>query len=385
MDNAPYVLAPLELAAGYVPGHLPVPPRTRGEGSAPLPALEAALRPALRRPPCVVGFSGGRDSSALLSVAVRLARREGWDVPVPFSLRFPGMPEADESAWQKLVVTHLGLTDWIRHVPGDEVDVLGPVARESLRSHGLLWPPVVHTKRAELRFATGGSYVTGEGGDSVLEASRLSALRVALSPRRRVGARRRARAASSVLPRAPRVGREGMPAEVRRGWLRPPAHRWYENAWKADEGVLAGSPKADLRRLLRQRSLVLAFRNLDHVAAAEDVQCVHPLLDTAFVEAVGSAFGPLGITSRTAAMRTLFGELLPDSVLARGDKAHFNRAHFGVHARAFAKQWDGSGVDARLVDPLALAEDWRGPEPHGGTYQLLQAAWLAAQQGSGET
>ena len=56
------------------------------EDPAPLPepgglgvrgALEAAVLPALQRPPCLVSFSGGRDSSAVLAVAADVARRHG--------------------------------------------------------------------------------------------------------------------------------------------------------------------------------------------------------------------------------------------------------------------------------------------------------------------
>ena len=51
---------------------------------------------ALRRPPCLVSFSGGLDSSALLAVATAVARREGLDDPVPATLVVPGSPESDE-------------------------------------------------------------------------------------------------------------------------------------------------------------------------------------------------------------------------------------------------------------------------------------------------
>src|SRR6185503_3688944 len=58
---------PLETAAGVVLG---VAPRRRLPASAggPLAALERAVLPALRRSPCLVSFSGGRDSSAVLAV-----------------------------------------------------------------------------------------------------------------------------------------------------------------------------------------------------------------------------------------------------------------------------------------------------------------------------
>src|SRR5215212_1324990 len=53
----------------------------------PLEALEEAVLPALTQPPCLVSFSGGRDSSSVLAAATRAARREGLPAPVPVTLR----------------------------------------------------------------------------------------------------------------------------------------------------------------------------------------------------------------------------------------------------------------------------------------------------------
>src|SRR4051794_22650674 len=68
----------------------------------PVGALERGLLRALRRPPCVVSFSGGRDSSAVLALAVDVARRHGLPEPVPVAMRFAGAPAADERRWQEL-------------------------------------------------------------------------------------------------------------------------------------------------------------------------------------------------------------------------------------------------------------------------------------------
>lgn len=71
-----------------------------------------------------------------------------------------------------------------------------------------------------------------------------------------------------------------------------------------------------------------------------------------------------------------FPELLPAELTRRSDKPYFNRLAFGANAHAFASQWDGGGIDDRLVDPDALREAWLRPEPPGQTGLLLQAAWL---------
>lgn len=93
-------------------------------------ALEAAVLPALCRPPCLVVFSGGRDSSAVPAVA----RRSGLPDPMPATNRFRGSPATKETEWQELVVRHLGLTDWHVLDRDDELDVIGPVAEQVLRN-----------------------------------------------------------------------------------------------------------------------------------------------------------------------------------------------------------------------------------------------------------
>ena len=62
----------------------------RSEYSSPRAALEAVVLRALLRPPCLVSFSGGRDSSLVLAIASDVARRHGLPLPVPATNRFPG-------------------------------------------------------------------------------------------------------------------------------------------------------------------------------------------------------------------------------------------------------------------------------------------------------
>ena len=139
-------LRPLDIASGVPLGldHRagPLPGRRRAES--PVAAIEAVLRAALARPPCLVSFSGGRDSSALLAVAVHVARRDGLALPIPATLRFPGDAAADEDSWQTMVVGHLGLTEWVRIEITGGLDAVGPVAAKVLGRHGLVWPFNTH-------------------------------------------------------------------------------------------------------------------------------------------------------------------------------------------------------------------------------------------------
>jgi len=161
-------LRPLDIAYGVPLGRDRRAPRlVPDQRRPPIAAIEEVLGTALARPPCVISFSGGRDSSALLAVAARLARRSGLNPPIPATLRFPGDAATDEGAWQATVLSHLGLDDWVRIDVGDELDAVGPVAGNALRRHGLLWPFNVHFHLPVIELAPGGTVVTGFGGDEI--------------------------------------------------------------------------------------------------------------------------------------------------------------------------------------------------------------------------
>jgi asparagine synthetase B (glutamine-hydrolysing) len=369
-----------ELAAGTTIGadetsaDLPAP-RHRSERE----ALAEAVLPALERPPCVVSFSGGLDSSAVLALAVSVARERGLPEPIPVSLRFPGVRSTEESEWQELVVSHLGLSDWQRVEIGGELDFLGAVARAGLAAHGLLWPANAHFHAPVFARAAGGSVLTGVDGDGLFRGWRWQRARATLAHPETAEPRDALRVLLACAPPPLRAAGLFVRGPDHREWLHPAA-RWRVRARLA---VAAGREPARwdarVRWYARQRYLRLGVHSLALLAGAHDVRVVHPLLDPGFLATLAARGGRTGYGTREEAMGRLVGDLLPPELLARRTKGEFGAALWGDQARAFAADWDGRGLGLDLVDPEALAHAWRAENPPLGAATLLQAAWLAAQ------
>jgi len=387
-DRRPYHLRGAELAWGWVPGwcseHSDVDVGSSPTGT-PLAAVEGVLRPLLGSGPMMVTFSGGRDSSALLATACALARREGLLNPVAVTLRYPGVPTADESTWQERVVRHVGVADWLRlDLQPDQADLFGAVPLGSLRRHGLLWPPLLHQLASWLPAVSGATVVTGEGGDEVLGPRRLTLLRRALREYRHHPTHIRPQDVRSVLaPLAPSPLRQ---AAARRQqiavptvWLQPDTALELARRVAADE---AAEPLSWRRALLQhphRRCLVYGEANRDLLGAEHGVRFVHPFLEPTVISALAHHGGPMGYAGRTDAMRKIFGSLLPDEVSARTSKARFNQAVIGPLSRQFLASWDGEGVDRSAVDVDGLRAAWAAELVPAGTMALAQAVWLHRQ------
>ena len=115
------------------------------------------------------------------------------------------------------------------------------------------------------------------------------------------------------------------------------------------------------------------------LAAAAGTQLVEPLLDPRFVASLAQHGTRHGYATRDAAMRTLFGGLLPEAVLSRSAKARFTRAFWGAKARSFAEVWEGETWFADLADPERLRGEWLREVPDFRSATALQAVWLDSQ------
>lgn len=368
-------LASLLLGPDPVAEPLPEP---RGDGVRA--ALERVLLPALERAPCTVSFSGGRDSSAVLAVAADVARRHGLPEPVPVVMRFPDAPETDETRWQRMVLEHLDLRAE-EIVFEDQLEVLGEISLDVLRRLGVHWPANAHLHVPVLEQARGGALLTGVGGDELLgtQGSRhVQLLRRGDRPRRED-----ARAVIGALaPRRLRAIRQGRRFDGDFTWLTAEGHAHVRSALVRDGLGWPHRWDRSLRHWHRSRAYAAVAGGIALVARPYDVRVVNPLVEPAVLAELARDGGPAGYPGRTAAMRRLFGDLLPEAILSRPTKAGFTRPVFRARARAFADRWDGRGVPAHLVDADALRAVWLSERPDFRTALLLQHAWLAQEAGS---
>ena len=383
--EARYRLTPLELLWGMPLGPDRERPALSGSSSSgsPRAALEEVLVRALARAPCLVSFSGGRDSSLVLALAVDVARRHGLPLPIPATNRFPGRPETDESAWQELVVSHLDVQDWIRLEWTDELDVIGPYAQQALRRHGVLAPFNSHFHLPLLRAARGGSMLTGIGGDELFSPVSREAAAAVLTRTRRP---RAADLAPLALALAPHPVRTAVIARRRRvfrtfGWLTPTARRRMALAYAGWESQDPWRWDVALRRWWwRSRTLQCNRAGKRALARAENVEVAHPLCEPEVLRAVADAWGASGPPNRRVATEALGGDLLPRSVRERSDKSWFDRVFWTDHARRWAQEWGGEGVDAAMVNVPGLRREWARNPATPFVYTLLQSAWVTSQR-----
>ncbi len=345
------------------------------------------LLTALQRPPCLISFSGGRDSSALLALGVALARREGLPDPVPATLIFPNSAEADESAWQARVLGHLGVTgDWVRLRFTDELDAVGPVAQRALKRHGLLWPFNLHFHLPILEAATGGSLVTGFGGDEVARSS--STIRA-----ERILANRRISQLGDLVS----VGYRLSPTSLRFAadfarcspelnhitWLTPRGALAVRAGLAAEWASVPMGWSQILRDWIwRSRYYRICKENFAVMGSALDVHTYHPFVEAPVLQSLAEAAPFAGIGTRADLLEALVGDLLPAEVVKRPTKGTFTDPLWTATARAFAQTWSGQGIDERFVDPERLRAAWLGEERSLLCTTLLQAAWLAEQRAS---
>jgi asparagine synthase (glutamine-hydrolysing) len=345
----------------------------------PRSVLEDLLIPGVESCPCFIGFSGGRDSAALLSLVVALARERGLSAPIPVTLRFLHRPETEEVEWQEMMIDHLGLQQWQIIQITDELDPLGPVAVDVLRRHGLFWPPIAHRNVPLLEAARGHVLILGTGGDELFSPWILNPARRRLDVRVRPFRRAAKRAAFNLLPERLRIRvrlrrRLGMP------WLLPKARREFNQLYREHLRHRSRSWAEAIQRMPDSRNFELTQAIFAAMARDADVSLVQPFFDHRFIRAVGESAPRRGFQSRATAMKQHFGDLLPARVAERTTKAGFYELHSGPRSRTFAGAWRGDGFDPALIDPEMLRREWLSKRPDFRSLTALNAAWLACRE-----
>jgi asparagine synthetase B (glutamine-hydrolysing) len=372
-------LTPLEIACGIplpAPQRPPRLPRP-GAGTTPRTAFERAILTGLRRGPCLVSFSGGRDSSAVLAVATAVARREGLAAPIPVTHRFAAAARTDESLWQEQVIAHLGLDDWVILEADRDLDCIGPVATETMRRHGLLWPCNAYFHVPILAHGAGGSLLTGIGGDEAFSASTWARQLAILRGRVRPQPRDVLRVGFALAPAAvkARLIQRRLPELC--PWLQPQAQREVAAAVAAEAAREPLRWRSRYRHLLGAPAMNAGLATLAALGADDDVETIHPFCDGEFLAALAALPAARRHGSRSQAMAALVGDLLPDTLISRSTKAEFGGALWSGGSLEFARAWSGEGVDREIVDVDRLAAEWQQPEPDTHTVTLLQSLWMS--------
>ena len=375
-------LEPLEIHSGMIFGRRrsPAPPTDETlQSSGIRESLEELLVPALSRTPCLVAFSGGRDSSALLAMATHVARSHGLELPVPITFRFDQHSDTWESEWQEQMVRHLGLDNWEVFPIRSELDSLGPMACEVLGRHGLYWPSNSHSIIPLLKAAASGALIHGNGGDELF-TSLIKTKEMSLTQIFRAFPLHRALrvAPVAILPTPLRIR-----AQYRRGmrlpWLRLSARREVMRVFVANSLQRVRGQRHYLELMNDSRYLELARAILMVLARDAGVELCQPFLDPRFFNAVLAQVPEEGYPSRNAALQAFFGDLLPETVAQRTTKAKFTEVFWGPASREFARRWDGTGLDNSLIDPERLKREWSKGRPDARSNTSLHAAWLASQ------
>jgi asparagine synthase (glutamine-hydrolysing) len=295
------------------------------------------------------------------------------------TVRPSGDADAEEDEWQERVVRHLGLDDWVRLEIGEELDCIGSRAQPMLLRHGNLWPANVHFHLPQLERAAGGSVLTGVGGDEVFSSSGWARARLVLAGSTRPEPRDALRLAAALAPAVVRRRVAQARNELELEWLQPVAQREVIGGLAREAAAEPLRWRQRFNWLLGLRYLEVGTRSLEMLAGDWNVEMHHPLLDPVFVGTLVGLPSERRFAGRTEALTSLFGDLLPAGLESRISKAAFGETLWGGPSRAFVMDWDGSGVDAAIVDVDALRRRWKAdgtPGPH----TLLQSLWLDAER-----
>ncbi|WP_420453067.1 asparagine synthase-related protein [Ilumatobacter sp.] len=343
----------------------------------PSAVLLGAIRDRVRER-CFVEFSGGVDSSLVLSAAARVAAERGAPAPVPVTLRFAAR-STREDEFQERMIDWLGLTDWRIIDVDDELDLVGETSRRSLLEHGLNHSPRTAGRPwwlARLDVRDGDVLINGDGGDEVLATAPLVVLH-ALRYAARSGRFRR----QALQLADERLRRRIRPAAAiaHPAWLDERGRAAHRAALDADRRR-ALTMKQFLRDYRSSRALVIGERRLAEQARRFGLDYFAPLLDINVICDLAASIPDHHFINRSLVVRRHFADLLPPEILHRTSKVYFSEAIYSTATHEFARRWDGvTGIPTPYVDAEVLRRTWLdASDARSGL--MLQAAWLATRR-----
>ncbi len=381
----PYLggVTPLELAAGHLLGRdreIATQLRFQQRSATPRAPLDS-LRSAIARvvsERTFVEFSGGLDSSLVLAATVDVCRERGLPAPIPVTVRYPSAPETDESPYQQAMIDHLGLREHLIIEATDEFDLLGPAARQYLRSNGASCAARIPTRgHLYAHLEHGSVLLSGEGGDEAFRSAPLAPLRFVGTA---LATRRHRHGAIGWIGRTIR-DLELPSRRLLRGapdWLTPAAREQLSPAYRGTFGGRGRTMASSHRAYRSRRSLIAVIDELTTQAAGHGVTYAAPLLDLTFLAELTASTPNRDFVERNYYFHQHFASVLPRAILDRTTKVTFGRPIFGPDTAAFAASWNGVGLPDDLVQPELVRRAWQHTRD-GRSALMLQHAWMVSE------
>lgn len=332
------------------------------------------------RGPCYMPFAGGRESSMWLAMATRYARRHGYRDPVPMTLRYPGLASPEQLTLQELIIAQLGLGDWERVEPDDDLDLIGPVAGAALRQTGPLWPPHAYVMAPLLEAARDGVFLLLTGLEDFFTWWRWVPLASVFAGYRRPTARDAALLGAVLMPVALRVRaarRRGIPPPM--PWLRPAAERDALALFRTRQAAVPVRCNRAMTAQSTHRCFTGAAGTFRALGETLGTTMDQPQCRPGVVESLAGACGWRGFAGLRGMLEQLAGELLPADLFVERPAPDAIGVFFGARSREFATSWSGRGLDESIVDVETLRQTWLSDRPDPRTACLLQYAWLTEQ------
>jgi asparagine synthetase B (glutamine-hydrolysing) len=326
-----------------------------------LDRLTAAVLPALARPPCLVSFSGGMDSSFVLAGAIHAARENGLPEPIPITWRFTRAPAADETQRQRAVVAALRVRSHVVLEAGDDLDLIGPVATGFLAGFGLRMPSNLYVHLPLIAAAAGGSLLTGVGGDQVLFGH----------PPQPQSLRGRLRRATPPPVLATRMRWRGdlFP------WLTATASRRQTARWLAERRDRPASGLPRMRYNATRRAVATTVAAFDEMGLVHDAVVRHPFLDPAVQAALAGVLDDRPGLRRHELLTAASAGILPAVVTALHPKARFDEAFIRPATARFIRRAPDPDHLPPGVDVRALRRFWAANPLSTRTAPLIQHMW----------